>query len=177
MIDQTRTCCWCGNMASEIHHIFRRSSSPELINDPNNFAELCRRCHQYATDNKEFEQLLQTRFFLKEEKELSLENIQDAMRGSEQLSPKEINDYLRYLCAEQSYYTELLGYVIKNKPPIYAEIKSRSKSMAEADREWECSETGLKQYELESLIDRCKILKSSLRIMWEMIQSEGHNQF
>ena len=174
---QDKFCAWCGGEGSEEHHLIRRSQATNLIDDPENKIVLCRRDHEYATNVKAFETLLIEKFFLREkEPELSLEYIQNKMRSQETLSPKKVSDYIRFLAAEQSYNTELLEYVMKNKPPIYAEIKSHSKSIAEADREWECSEAGIKQNELESIVDRCKILKSSLRIIFDLYNGERFNQ-
>src|SRR3989338_8856441 len=97
-------CIWCGNEpATDAAHLFRRSTSPQLKEDPENIIKLGRRCHRYATENREFEQLLQEKFFLKKPIELTVLGVQETMRSGIQLSPREVMEFRRYLAGEFSY--------------------------------------------------------------------------
>ena len=175
--DQTIKCRWCGNEGSEKHHLFRRSAEPSLIDDPKNKVILCRFCHEYATNVKSFETLLVEKFFLREEKELSLENIQNQMRAQEQLSPKEVSDFRRFLAGEYSYNGELLQYVEKNKPEIWLELRKQCKSDTQADRKWEMEPAGITEQELKMKMKRCEKLLSALRTISEIYNNEARNNY
>lgn len=63
-------CFYCGTTyyaagGLDRHHVYRRSTHPELIDDPRNIMLLCRRDHDRATVNPEFEQQLQQIWELK----------------------------------------------------------------------------------------------------------------
>jgi hypothetical protein len=54
---------WCEADEKTVHHLFRRSSRPDLISDPNNLIDICPMCHWYATNNHDFERYLQQTFY------------------------------------------------------------------------------------------------------------------
>ena len=64
MIDQTCFCRWCGRKdgSFEAHHLYRRSTHPELKDNPAVLVDLCFECHRRATDNHAFEEILQRAF-------------------------------------------------------------------------------------------------------------------
>lgn len=53
----------CDSGVWSVHHLYRRSTHPHMINDPNNLMILCPSCHQYATDKKGFEDYLKDHFY------------------------------------------------------------------------------------------------------------------
>jgi len=76
MYDQTKQCCWCGFPcylgACEEHHLYRRSTHPNLKRDKQNIITLCsargdmkKSCHARATDSIEFERRLQKAFYVR----------------------------------------------------------------------------------------------------------------
>ena len=57
-------CFYCGTTfyaagGLDKHHLFRRSTHPDLISDPGNLILLCRKCHDRATNDHKFEENLQ----------------------------------------------------------------------------------------------------------------------
>lgn len=62
-------CFYCGTTAFiaalDEHHVFRRSLRPDLIDDKENLMLLCRKCHDRATNEPQFEEKLQTLWKIK----------------------------------------------------------------------------------------------------------------
>lgn len=72
MAHEDKHCFYCdtSKLAAghlEAHHVFRRSTSPELKDDPENLMLLCPKCHYRATHEREFEVLLQTLWQLRKQ--------------------------------------------------------------------------------------------------------------
>jgi hypothetical protein len=170
-------CKWCGNQASDMHHLFRRSTSPQLKEDPNNLIPLCRLCHKYATENREFERLLQEKFFLKKDIELTTENIQEALRSNIPLSPREIADFRKYLAGEFSFLASRLEEVKRKKPEEWNKLRPNFKSDTACERAWEATEFGLEEMSLKLKLKSMEKMLSALRGMHELKVAEGYNQF
>ncbi|MCP3684602.1 MAG: HNH endonuclease [bacterium] len=53
-------CQWCGKPGqTDVHHLQRRGSHPELKTVSSNLMDLCRSCHIKATNDHDFALLLQ----------------------------------------------------------------------------------------------------------------------
>jgi hypothetical protein len=54
-------CEVCGAEAKDIHHIQARSIRKDLQNDISNLMSLCRSCHVYYGDKKQYKEFLQNK--------------------------------------------------------------------------------------------------------------------
>ena len=76
---ETGVCWYCGTTewaagGLESHHIFRRSTHPEIKKDLKYQALLCKKCHNRATNDHEFEDNLQNIWRLKNETKIRSNN-------------------------------------------------------------------------------------------------------
>jgi hypothetical protein len=172
-----KICKWCGRAAVDMHHLFRRSTSPQLKDDPNNVIPLCRLCHKYATEVREFEKMLQEKFFLKKDIELSVENIQEALRTNYQMAPREIDDFRRFLSGEFSYLSTQLEEVKMKKPDEWNKLRDSFKSDTACERAWESTESGIKEMKLKLKLKSIEKMLSTLRGTFELKVAEGYNNF
>lgn len=58
-----RKCALCPRVATDLHHIYRRSLRPDLKENPDNLISLCRICHRMATEARKFEEYIQDKFY------------------------------------------------------------------------------------------------------------------
>lgn len=172
-------CDWCGNRpATDTHHLFRRSTSPELVAEKANLIDLCRICHDIATKSLAFEKLLQEYFFAKQDQPaLSLANIAQKMRDMEYLSPRDIDRYRRFLAGWYAFLSEEWRIQEMNRPEVWSELREGVKSDNRADRMYDATPAGLKQIGLKSEMKVIEKMLSSLKGAHEQYQKEGYNSF
>lgn len=69
---EEKECFYCGKtfwiQGLDQHHVYRRSTHPELKDDPKNIMWLCRQHHDKATLEKEFEENLQKLWKIRHER-------------------------------------------------------------------------------------------------------------
>jgi hypothetical protein len=174
-------CAWCGRepITGE-HHLFRRSTSPEMIDDPNNKIELGANCHKYATEHKEVEQLFQEYFFLRPEKEnLSTEYIAARMKSGEILSPRDVSRYRNYLAGEFSFLTEQFIELDHKKPFAVENYKKLEgvNSEARAERLYLMSDDGMMYNKIGARLKVIIKMLSALRTTLDLMIKESQNIF
>lgn len=177
--DKEKYCAWCGfREASDEHHIFRRSTSPGMIDDPENKVRLCRICHRYATEQKEVEQMFQHYFFLKEkEPEISIGYIARMMRDQEYLSPRDVTRYRSYLAAEYQFGSEQMVELEKQRPFLIEKLRHEVKSDKRAEVKYDMTPEGQAYNAVKSALKSMEKLMSALRTVHEQYQSESKNIF
>lgn len=174
-------CRWCGrNEATDEHHLFRRSTSPGMVDDPNNKVKLCRTCHRYATDEQEFERLLQEYFFLKPEvTKLTKDYIAERMKDGDMLSPRDVTRFRNFLAGEYSFLNDRFVDLEKKKPFAVEDFKKNEgvKSEARAERLYQMTEDGVLYGILYRELKVIEKMLSALRTTHEQYQAEGRNTF
>jgi hypothetical protein len=171
-------CAWCGyNEATDAHHLFRRSTSPELIDDPANKIKLCWRCHKYATDSKEFEQLLQTHFFLKPERELTMELVESEMKAGTSISPRDLARYRNFLAAHFASLSDEIGEIEKCYPLIWTEIRAQVTSDTQAERLYDGTPQGIRRTTLKIQLKKLEKMMSSLKTTLDVMNAENRNLY
>lgn len=174
---------WCGRNPvepGEGHHLFRRSTSPGMIDDPKNKVHLCSQCHRYATDEEAVERLFQEYFFLKPEcEDLNIDYVAERMRDGIMLSPRDVSRFRNYLAGEYSFFSNRFIELEKKKPFQVEEFKKDDavKSEARAERLYQMTEDGLLYSELQRRLKVIEKLLSALRTVHEQYQAEGRNNF
>jgi len=173
-------CMWCGReSATEEHHLFRRSISPQLKDDPNNKVKLGRICHRYATENKEIEELFQKYFFLRPEaEELSVEYIAEEMKKRPVLSPRDIMRFRNFLAATYSFKSAKYNELNNQKPFLVEKYwqDCEGKSEARAERLYAMNE-GQEYNRLKTGLKGLEKLISALRTSHEQVVREAQNYF
>ena len=180
MINQYETyCSWCGfREAADTHHLFRRSTSPAMIEDPLNKVRLCRTCHRYATDDKDVEEMFQQYFFLKERDPiLSIPYIARAMRDQDYLSPRDVTRYRSYISAEYQFGSEQMIELEKQRPFLIEKLRADVKSDKRAETKYDMTPEGQAYNALRSRLKSMEKLMSALRTIHEQYQSESKNIF
>ncbi len=177
----TEFCMWCGrNPASDEHHLFRRSASPKIIDDSKNKVKLCRTCHEYATNEKEVEQLFQEYFFLKPEQEkLSIDYVAEQMKSGGVISPRDISRFRNYLAGEYFFFSDRFVELERRKQFAVEEFKKEEgvKSEARAERMYQMTDDGLLYMELRQKLKALEKMLSALRTAFEQYIKEGQNIF
>lgn len=171
-------CSWCGNEpATDEHHLFRRSTNPQLKEDANNIIRLGPNCHKYATENREFEVLLQEYFFLKPEVKLSVENIAKFMREKKFISPRDTVRFRNYLAGQFQFISARFSEIITRKPSVWGEIRETAKSTNEANTLYDVSPDGVEIRVYRYELDAIEKMLSALRSILEQYQTESRNMF
>jgi hypothetical protein len=174
-----KQCRWCGREGSDEHHLFRRSSSPQLIDDENNKVTLCRQCHDYATKNKDFEVLLQTLFFLKPEPKLTLDSIAQVMMDQNIIPPRDITRFRQWLAADYAFTNEELIALEMQEPAAWEELRSMEgvKSDTRATKLLAMSELGLKINSCRKRLRTLEKMMSALKGLIERLNNEAYNSY
>lgn len=71
---------------------------------------------------------------------------------------------------------ELKGFV-RIKAPVWKILRENSKSIAEADRQWEMSEHGMRERELEIEMKALEKEMSSIKAYLRVMEEEARNQY
>ena len=168
-------CRWCGKPSDDTHHLFRRSTSPEMIDDPNNHARLCRLCHQYATKYKEVEQLFQYYFFLKPEQEkITVEHIAKSMQDMSYLSPRDVARFRNFLAGEYCFLSNRFQDLERQEPFMWEQLRKTVKSDARADKLYRHTEQGIEQNDLKQELKKMEKMLSALKTNHEQLMKEGN---
>ena len=171
-------CRWCGAREGiDPHHLFRRSQEKGIIDDPNNIVKLCRRCHDYATNVKSFEVLLQTYFFLKPTDQITLESIAEVMQKGEPMAPADVSRYRQYLAGEFFFLSEQIIEVEKQYPKEWEKLRKTVSSDRRADMLFEQSDIGVDYATLKLRMKSVEKMLSALKSILEVYIKEGQNVF
>jgi hypothetical protein len=172
-------CQWCGREGSDGHHLFRRSSAPNLIDDKNNIITLCRQCHDYATKNKDFENILQRVFFLQPDPELSVGGISKVMMDQSIIAPRDIARFRSWLAAEYAFVNDELIGLEMMEPKEWEAIRSREevKSDTRATKILAMSELGLAMNRRKKYLRSLEKLMSALKGLIERLNNEAYNSY
>jgi len=173
-------CKWCGRNQVEEgeHHLFRRSTSPELIDDPKNKVELCVSCHRYATESKEVEQLFQEYFFLKPEVEkLTVDYVAEFMKSQSVISPRDIMRFRNFLAAEYFFLDNRYIELERQRPFAIEKFRAEVKSDTRAQNQYEMTAEGMVHKELKTRLKSIEKMLSALRTSHEQMQKEGQMIF
>ena len=135
---------WCGNEpATDAHHLFPRSKSPQLINDKNNLVKLGRKCHSYATNNQEVLTLFQWYFFLRPQPEqLTIEYIANQLKDKEILSPRDVTRYKSYLSGEYYFLNARYVETVADYNHILSTERKITKHKTDAELQADITPTG-----------------------------------
>lgn len=172
-------CAWCGNEpATDEHHLFRRSTSPEMVEEKENLVKLGRRCHDFATRFPDVEKLFQEYFFLKQDKvALTVEFIADRMKNQEILSPRDIDRYRRFLAAQYFFFSEEYRRLEAEEPFHWNKLREGVKSDTRADKMYGMTDVGIKHHNLKLRLKEIEKMMSSLKGAIEQFKNEGFNIF
>lgn len=178
-MNQTKPLCqWCGAREGvDAHHLFRRSAEKSLIDDQNNLVKLCRRCHDYATNVKSFEILLQQYFFLRVKEQITLESIAEIMQRGEVIAPADVSRYRQYLAGEFFFLSEQIIAVEKQYPKEWEKIRKTVSSDRRADMLFEQSDIGVDYATLKLRMKSVEKMLSALKSILEVYIKEGQNVF
>lgn len=171
-------CQWCGhNIATDEHHLFRRSAEPHLINDENNKIALCRRCHDYATNTKSFEVLLQDYFFLKNEQVLSISKIADKMKEIDTVAPADLSRWRMWLGGEYGTLNTRLNELEAVYPERWNMARESVNSDKQADRLLDATDYGKEMSELKRTIKTIEKMMSAIKSSLDRLNFEARNQY
>lgn len=170
------TCFWCGKEAVDTHHLFRRSSKPEWIENPDNLLPLCRKCHDYATNEKVFEELLQQTFFAKQrEPKLSIEYIAKELQERSNISPREIVRFRNWLAGEYVFLSTRYVEAKIQKAITFHSYAQVAKSMAAAEREVDVTIEGKECEFYKQQLASIEQLQSALFTAHRQLEKESYN--
>lgn len=114
------------------------------------------------------------------EKEIkSINEIIQDIRNQVELAPAMIANYRSIITAEYAFKAEKLKDIMKQKPSIWMEIRTREevKSDTAAERYWGMTELGQEEIELKYRLKYLEKLSSSMRQRLEIIESEARGLY
>lgn len=172
-----KLCAWCGkDVGTDIHHLFKRSTSPQLKEDPNNMVLLCRLCHTYA-DEPQFAELLVKTFFLQERpQKITLEYIAQQLTTRKFFSPAEIVQFRNFIAGE--YYFQSTTYADAELEKAQLAVANRDKFKHKTDLEdWlNIQDCGKNAIACHRLLNALEQLQSALFTQHRQFEKEAKNQ-
>lgn len=191
MTDQTRPlCAYCGhNTATDQHHLMKRSTHPELINDPKNLVGLCGICHHRTKTDAAFLKALQEIFYFWKKNNLdiytraqaSIDALLDG-REVEFLTPAMTDHYLQLAGAKYSYLSEQLAAVEKLEAVFYheriknAEELGQKMPLGRLKMEWRVTENGQNMIDWKAKLKSLEKMQSNLRSRLQRFRTEYSSQ-
>ena len=161
-------CRYCGNrIGSEGHHLFKRSTSPELADDPKNLVKLCFKCHARTEDDHDFLVALQEIFFNWNPANLDIflraqASIDDLLNGKciEYLTPQMTDNYLTLAGASYAYYSEQLATLEKLEALFFV---SQEGTNSKIQMLWNATTDGQKMIDYKRKLKSLEKTMSNLR--------------
>ena len=170
-------CAWCGQQSSDTHHLFKRSTSPELIDDPKNQVRLCRNCHIRTESDTEFAKNLREALLWKPANldiflraQASLEAILNG-QNTDYLTPQLADNYLQLSGAAYNFYSEQLAGLERLEAPFYLETK-KDKTEKEVKMLWNTTESGQKMITYKAKLKALEKTMSNLRSRLSRFRTE-----
>lgn len=178
----TEMCAYCGNkVGTDGHHLLRRGSNPELINDPKNIVNLCRSCHLKTEADDSFLKALQEIFYFWRPANLDIflraqASVDALLDGKEIefLTPAMADHYLQLAGAAYSHYSERLGEGEKEYAPFFM-ARSEEKTNKAIEMEWKCTETGREMITAKIKTKSLEKLMANLRARMKRLETEYFN--
>lgn len=180
-----KPCRYCGREGSDNHHMLKRSTNPELKDDPKNLVFLCRACHNHTENDQEFLKALQDIFYNWKPAQLELylraeASIEALSRGelTEYLTPGMADHYLQLAGAKYNYYSEQLASLEKLYPAFYMERKNESEKVGKVlsnqyiEMEWRSTSNGQLMIEYGRKLKALEKTMSNLRSRLERFKTE-----
>jgi hypothetical protein len=187
----TELCKFCGNqLGTAKHHLLKRSTNPELIDDPKNLVKLCFSCHNRTEIDHDFLEALQLIFYYWKPINLDLflraqASIDALLSGKsiEYFTPEMTDHNLQLASASYAFYSEQLANIEKLEAPYYLGFK---KTVIVDDKEtiisdktikmmWNATENGQKMIEYKSKIKVLEKIQSNLRSRIHRLKVERFN--
>ncbi len=170
-------CVWCGQQSSDVHHLFKRSTNPELIDDPKNQVRLCRNCHSRTETDMEFAQNLREALLWKPatldiflRAQASLEAVLKG-QNTDYLTPHLADHYLQLSGAAYNFYSEQLAELERLEAPFYLETK-QDKTEKEVKMLWNSTESGQKMITYKAKLKALEKTMSNLRARLQRFKNE-----
>ena len=176
-------CAYCGNQdGGEEHHLLKRSTSPELIDDPKNKVRLCWKCHRRTQEDPEFHRALQQIFFywrpINAEMFLRAEASLEALLEGKEIefaTPAMVDHYLRLAGASYAHYSEMMSWCEKGEAEFFVAMKSEGRSNGEIKMEWGCTEKGKEMIDFKRKLKSLEKLQSNMRASLKRFETERFN--
>lgn len=183
-------CSYCGNQpGTEQHHLLKRSTHPELKDDPKNLVRLCHVCHRRTEEDAGFLKALQEIYYFWKSMNLDLylraeASIEALSYGKEieYLTPAMADHYLQLACAKYNYLSERLAETEKLEPTFYlkrlniAEETGEKLPMTRLKMEWRATENGQNAIEWKAKLKALEKMMSNLRARLHRFRTEYVNQ-
>lgn len=176
---QLKLCAWCGfREATDVHHLIRRSADPSLIDNPLNHIELCRVCHDLATNSKEFERILQVYFIAKQdEPKITLEYIAGRLKDADFLSPRDIVKFRNWLAGEYFFLSARYIEAKMSRTALLEKERRLQKSMVDAELQVDNSDTGRDFVQYKYLLKAIEEIQSALFTAIRQHERERNNSY
>jgi hypothetical protein len=188
MNQEFKPCRYCGRQGSDMHHLLKRSTNPELIDDPKNLVLLCRPCHVKTENDSSFLKALQDIFYHWKPANLDLylraqASIDVLLEGREveYLTPGMTDSYLTLAGASYNYYSEQLAELEKLRPAFYIarkkEAESDEKSLSDKyiEMEWQTTSNGQKMIDYNRKLKALEKTQSNLKAKLRRMEIERFN--
>ena len=182
-------CSYCGNqIATDQHHLLKRSTNPDKINEEKNLIGLCRTCHIRTEEDMAFAEALRQIFYY-----WRLGNVDIFMRAEatieaittgqeiEYLTPAMTDNYLTMATAKYGHLSEQMANLEKL---WYAFCADRSKELhdkgekpngAALEREWGNTTNGNLMTDYKYKLKALEKLQSTLKARLERFRTERFN--
>lgn len=170
-------CRWCGGYGSDIHHLFERSTHPDLVTEPANLVMLCRRCHGWIDTVQGFRERLQERFFGRGDYPTKYQDICTLMQSTETITPSDCAKFIRHLAGDYGFLVDELAELERKAGSEWLEIRKTVETDGQATKRLDASETG-KGIKILKLREKgLSRTIGALKTMLASYQQEAHNQF
>jgi hypothetical protein len=107
---------------------------------------------------------------------LSLEHIEQEMAEA-QLAPGKLADFRVFLAALYSLRASEMQDILTRKPTAWLAIRHYKTSDKSADREWQATETGIREMQLKWELRRIERLSSAIATKLRIMEGEARNQY
>jgi hypothetical protein len=93
------------------------------------------------------------------------------------MNPGELSEQLMYQSAEYSKYTEELTDVLRNKSVVWMEMRKRSTSDKQTDREWDSTVEGMMEMSHRLRLKALEKSMSAIRTRLRILEGEARNMY
>lgn len=187
MTNQTTPLCpICGNQtATDGHHLLRRGSHPDQVDDPRNIVKICRTCHLRTEAEPEFYEALQQIFYYWKGGNVDIflraqASIEALANGKEieYLTPAMTDHYLTMAGAKYGHISEQMAELEKN---WYMFCSERQKELTELgekapttrlEAEWYITTNGRLMIDYKYKLKALEKLQSNLRARLDRFRTE-----
>ena len=182
MDQDIKSCFWCGMPAVVEHHVFKRSTAPERIDDPTNKVPLCAVCHNLTeTDDRFYHALQKIVNFRPKNFEMfmmAFATLESLFTGKpiEYVTPGMCDHYLTLAQGGYAFYSERMGFLEQIEAKYFIENKNDEMSNKELEMAFKVTEEGQEKISVSRRLKTLEKTMSALRSKMARFREERFNQ-